>query len=150
MADTGTPTLPTYRVLRATNTLPQSAQAALFTVTGRVKIIDIVGEVTTQIEGGANVANLVANPTVGADVDITLAAGGLDIDADAVGTLYSATGTFANAMIATTSGAFEGQANPFIVAAGTLDLKCTASKTGSVKWTVLYQPVDPGSKIVAA
>ena len=147
MADTGNPSLPTIRVERLANTLPQTAQAALFTVTGRVKIIDIVGEVTTIIQAGANNAKLVANPTVGADVDLCAI---LDIDTDAVGTLYSISGTFANAMIETVSGAFETQAGAAILAAGTLDLNCDASKTGEVKWTVTYQPLDQISSIVVA
>ena len=134
-------------VERATAALPQSTQSALFTVTGRVIVTNIVGEVTTIIQNQANNTKIVANPTVGADVDLCAV---LDIDNDAVGTLYSITGTFANAMIATTSGAFEGQAGNAIVADGTIDLSCSASNTGSVKWTIHYIPLDAGSRVVAA
>ena len=149
MADTGFPSLPTYRVERGADTLPQTAQAALFTVTGRVKIIDIVGEVTTQIGNASppNNTRLVANPTVGADGDLCA---NVDIANAAVGTLFTISGTFANAMIATASGALEAQAGGALVTAGTLDLNCGGSETGEVKWTVLYQPVDAGSSMVAA
>jgi hypothetical protein len=88
----------------------------------------------------------VANPTVGADVDLCAV---VDIDGDAVGTLYHITGTFANAMIATTSGAFEVQ-SPVMVAAGTIDLNCTGSTAGSIKWTVIYRALDADSTVVAA
>ena len=135
------------RVERVTNSIPQSTQGVLFTVTGRVKIVDIIGEVTSQIQNQPNNIKLIANPTVGADVDLCVT---VDIDNDTVGTLYSLSGTFANAMIKTTSGAFEGQANRFAVANGTLDLSCSASSTGAIKWTVLYKPLDAGSEIVAA
>tara|TARA_Y100000034_G_C6905929_1_gene420363 strand:- start:371 stop:814 length:444 start_codon:yes stop_codon:yes gene_type:complete len=134
-------------VMRDTAALPQTAQAALFTVTGRVIVTQIVGEVTTVIETKANATKLVANPTVGADVDLCATD---DITADAVGTLYSITGTLANAMVATTSGAFVAQAAPTVVADGTIDLNCAASNTGSVKWTVHYIPLDNGSSVVVA
>jgi len=143
--DTKFPTIPTYRTEKATGTLPQTTQGVLFTISGRVRLIDIIGEVTTQIGAGANNAKLISNPTVGADVDICAQ---LDIDGDVVGTMYSITGTLADAMIATTSGAFRSQVSAVTLAAGTLDLYCSASKTGSVKWTVVYQPIDSTAKIV--
>jgi len=36
-------------VSRAASTTPQTAQTAYFTVTGRVKIVNIVGEVTVEL-----------------------------------------------------------------------------------------------------
>jgi len=134
-------------VERVTNSLPQSTQEPLFTITGRVKVVDIIGEATTGIENKLNNTKLVANPTAGADVDICAV---VDIAADAQGTMYSISGTFANAMIKTVSGAFEGQANPFTIADGTLDLSCSDSNTGAIKWTVLYEPLDANSTVVAA
>jgi hypothetical protein len=134
-------------VARATAALPATTAGALFTVTGKVKLIDIVGEVTTVIQTQANDTKLIANPTVGADVDLCAA---LDITAGAVGTMYNITGTLASAMVATASGAFVAQAAPVIVAAGTIDLDCAATNTGEVKWVVNYEPIDPGAKIIAA
>jgi len=132
---------------RATAALPQTTAEALFTVTGRVKLVGILGTVTTVIETQANNTKLVANPTVGADVDLCAVN---DITADAVGTVYSITGTLATAMVATTSGAGVFQAAPLTLEAGTLDLDCAASNTGSVKWTAIYEPLEPGAKMVAA
>lgn len=136
-----------FRAYRATAALPQTAAGALFTITGRVKILQILGEVTTVIQTQLDNAKLVANPTVGADVDICAVK---DITAAAVGTQLSITGTFATAMVQTASGALVYQAAPVLVAAGTLDLNCSASNTGSVKWLIDYQPIDPGAVIVAA
>jgi hypothetical protein len=82
-------------VQRATATTPQGTAAAIFTVSGRVFIDQIVGEVTTEIGAGANNMKLVANPTVKTDVDLCAV---VDIDGDTVGTLYHITGTLANAM----------------------------------------------------
>lgn len=139
------------RVDRATDTLPQTASEALFTITGgRVWIIDIVGEVTTVIQTQADNAKLVYNPT-GAGTSVDLCAV-LDITADAVGTLYSITGTPATAMQDTlwcvTSN--KGLARPLILSEGDIELSCSASNTGSVAWSVVYVPFDAGAELVAA
>lgn len=133
-------------VERQADNLPQSTQESLFTVTGKIRLLHIVGEVTTVIQTQANNTNLVANPTVGADVDLCAV---LSITADAVGTMYKITGTLADALVATTSGAFAAQVGEVIVAAGTIDLACAASNTGQVKWTLQYIPLDDGATIVA-
>ena len=132
--------------LRATAALPASTASPIFTVTGKIKLLDIIGEVTTVIQTQANNTKLIANPTVGADVDLCAVN---DITADAVGTIYTITGTLANAMFATTSGAGVAQAAPLIVAAGSIDLSCAATNTGAVKWLVRYQPIDPGACVFA-
>lgn len=134
-------------VQRATGVTPQGTAGNLFTVTGRVIIDQIIGEVTVEIGAGANDTKLVSNPTVGADVDLCAV---LDIDADVVGALYHITGTLANAMIATTSGAFTIQAGGVMVSAGTIDLDCTGSTAGSIKWTVIYRAIDANSSVIAA
>jgi len=134
------PTTQIKTVTRAAAVLPQSTAHALFTISeGRVKLIDIVGEVTVELGAGANNMKLVANPTVGADVDT-----------DTVGTLYVISGTLANPMFTSASGAIEAQANPVILAVGTLDLNCDASKAGQIKWTMRYEQLDLGAVVTAA
>jgi hypothetical protein len=133
--------------IRAAANLPQSTTTAYFTVSGRVLVYAIVGEVTTVIENtGAVNIDLWSNPTVGADVALCAVA---DIANDAVGTLYTITGTLADAIIPTTSGAVKMQANPVLVTAGTIDLKTSASKTGQTKWTIHWRPLDSGATITA-
>jgi hypothetical protein len=135
-------------VERAGAILPATTQTPYFTVTGRVIVTQIIGEVTVVFDGTANSMKLISNPTVGSDVDLCAA---VVATSDAVGTLYNITGTLANAMIATTSGAVQAQPNGILVTAGTIDLHTTATDTtGSTKWTVHYIPVDEGSKIVTA
>lgn len=136
-----------FQAWRATAALPATTQSAIFTVTGRVQLVDIIGEVTTVIQTQADNLKLVSNPTVGADVDICAVK---DVTAAAVGTQLSITGTFATAMVQTASGAFVRQAASTIIAAGTLDLSASATNTGSVKWTARYIPVDPGARMIAA
>lgn len=134
-------------VERATATLPQTAQGALFTVTGRITIAKIIGEVTTIIQAQATNIKLVSDPTVGADVDLCAV---VDINADAVGTMYNITGTVGDAMIATTSGAMQTQPNWLECSAGAIDLSADASSTGSIKWTIHWIPIDEGSTLIAA
>lgn len=136
-----------FVTLRASATLPATTATPYFTVTGRIKLLDIVGEVTTVVQTQANNTKLIANPTVGADVDLCAVN---DITADAVGTIYTITGTLANAMVATTSGAGVSQAAPLIVAAGSIDLSCAATNTGATKWLVRWIPIDPGALVIAA
>lgn len=133
-------------VERATALLPQAGDLGLFTVVGNVEVVRIVGEVTTVIETQANATLLKVNPTTGADVDLCAA---LDITADAVGTLYNITGTLADAMVATTSGAVIDQVTPIVVADGIIELECAAENTGSVKWTLHYVPLDANSYVTA-
>lgn len=136
------------RVDRATSTLPQTTQSALFTVTGgRVAITAIVGEVTTAVQNQANNTKLVGNPTTGTDVDLCAV---LDIANDEVGCLYGITGTVGDALIGANAGATQLPANPVVVNTGTVDLSCADSNTGSVKWSIFYLPIDDGAYVTAA
>ena len=129
-------------VERAAASLPQTTATAYFTVTGKVLITQIVGEVTTVIQTQANNTKLISNPTVGADVDLCAVN---DITADAAGTVYTITGTLADAMVATTSGAAAGQLGAVLVTAGTIDLSCAASSTGATSWVIQYVPFGNAS-----
>ncbi len=134
-------------VSRTAATLPATTQTPYFTVTGRVIITQIVGEVTTAVQNQACNLDLYSNPSVGSDVALCAV---VDIDNDAVGTLYTLTGTLSDALIATTSGAFSAQSKALVVTAGTIDLKTSATNTGATKWTLHYIPLDSGSTVVAA
>jgi hypothetical protein len=144
----GEPQGTTKIVNRAAANTPQTTTTPYFTVSGgKVLVLGIYGEVTTVLGAGENNLKLIANPTTGADVDLCVQ---LDTDADAAGTMYNITGTVADAMVATTSGAMKGQAIPVVVAVGTIDLYASASKTGQTKWSVHYVPIDSGATVTAA
>ena len=135
-------------VERTAAVLPASTKTAYFTVTGRVLVTQIVGEVTTIFDGTVNSIKLITNPTALADVDLCTA---LVVTSDAAGTMYTITGTLTDAMIATTSGAVTAQASAVIVAEGTIDLHTTATDTsGATKWTVHYIALDAGSSVAVA
>jgi len=134
-------------VERATADLPASGAGTLFTVTGNIIVTDIVGEVTTIVQDQACNIKLIANATVGADVDMCAA---VSAQAAAVGSTFGITGTLANAMVKTAGGAGQAQAARQIVHEGAIQLHTTATNTGKIKWTLHYIPLTPTSTVVAA
>ena len=132
---------------RVSATLPATTATPYFTVTGKILLLDIVGEVTTIVETQACNTKLIANPTIGADVDLCAV---LNITAAAAGSIFTITGTLANAMVKTASGAGVAQASPLVVAAGTIDLSTAATNTGATKWLVRYQPLEVGARVFVA
>lgn len=137
---------------RPTAALPQTADGALFRITGgKIRVLGIYGEVTTAVQNQANDTKIKFNPSgTGSDVDLCAV---LNIANDAVGQIYSITGTLATAMKSTTVQMVvpaDDIAYPGIVLnAGDIELDCAASNTGSVKWTLLWVPVDAGANVAA-
>lgn len=137
----------TATTLRASATLPATTSTAYFTVTGKIRLVDIIGEVTTVVQAQANAIKLIATPTVGAAVDLCAT---VESNAAAVGSIFTITGTLASAMVKTVSGAGVAQAAPLVIAAGTINLSTAATNTGATKWLVRYVPIDPGAAVFAA
>lgn len=139
------------QVERATATLPQTTTVDLFSIDGgRVRILEIIGEVTTVIQTQANNTKLTFDPdSGGADVDICAV---LDISADAVGALYGITGDFSDALAGGIA-ALESDAlmekDGIILPEGDIKLNCAASSTGAIAWTIQYQVIDPGASVSA-
>lgn len=135
---------------RPTASLPQTTAAGLFRITGgKIRILSIVGEVTTVIQTQTNNTKLqFASASPGATTDLCAV---LDITAKAVGSLFSITGTLATAMKVTTNNMVvpaDDLASPgLVIGPGDIKLSCSASNTGAVKWTVNYEAVDQGANI---
>ncbi|MVO84188.1 hypothetical protein GPA10_05225 [Streptomyces sp. p1417] len=138
------------KVSRATAALPQTAAGALFTVSGgKVLITGLVGEVTTVIQTQADNTKLTFDPAdAGATQDLCAV---LDITADAVGTMYSVTGTPGTAMQDALNFLPSNKvpAQPIVLKPGSILLDCAASNTGSVKWELTYIPLDNGASVAA-
>lgn len=135
------------RVDRATATLPQTTAAAIFNIVGgRVAMMAILGEVTTVLGAVGNMS-LEANPTTGTTAALcaVVAAGAFE-----AGTLLSIDGTKATAMLGVDAGGTAMQSKPVALPVGTLDLRLSASSTGSVKWSIWYLPIDDGAYVTAA
>jgi hypothetical protein len=140
------------KVSRATAALPQTTAAAIFTIgTGRVLVTAIQGEVTTVIQTQADATKLTFDPTAaGATQDLCATT---DITADAVGTVYSITGTPATVLQDALNFLPPNKTlvSPGIVLKpGQILLDCGGSNTGSVKWDLWYVPLDDGATVVAA
>ena len=138
------------KVQRTTASLPQTGTSTLFTITGgKVLITSIVGEVTTVIQTQANATKLTFDPTdAGATQDLCATS---DITADAVGTMYSITGTVATGLQDALNFLPSNKvpAQPIVLKPGAILLDCAASNTGSVKWDLTYIPLDNGASVAA-
>lgn len=136
-------------VQRAAADLPAGTSDDLFTISGGLVRLYIVGEVTTVIETQLNNTNLEFLPSAatGARNDLCAA---LDITGDVVGTLYTITGTAGDPMNDSGTAGWDIQRDPIIIAPGTIELHCSATNTGQVKWTVWYVPVEPAAYVTTA
>ena len=128
-----------------------NGNTTLFSYTGTIKILDIIGRVTTKIENiTQNMKLAVVSDSLSA-VDICA---NVDMDDDAVGTMCSITGTAANAMVATTNGALApGQANSVIATcttSGIIRQVAGAANTGAITWSIRWEPVSTGATLTAA
>jgi hypothetical protein len=136
------------KVDRATQTIPQTAQAALFTVAGgRILLTSLVGEVTTVIGAVATTLAIVGNPTTGTDVTIGTATA---ITSKEAGALIGLAATVGTALNVQNAGAGALPTSGTVVPIGTIDWVTAASTTGAIKWSLTYIPLDDGASVVAA
>lgn len=135
-------------VNRDTDVPPQTANEDIFTIVGgRVLLVQILGEVTTVIGAGASNLRIRHNPTIGAVGNICA---DVAIANDAEGVIYGITGTVATAMQKSTD-ALVAQADELILQTGTINIIASGSTgTGSIKWSVLYVPIDDGAYVEVA
>lgn len=142
-------------VSRATAVLPTAVQSpqTLFTVTGgRIKLISVLGEVTTVIGANAQTLKLSYKAAAAGSAAYDLCLASASIANAAVGThftLPSAVGSQMITDIATLSGVPEGITD-YQLPAGALTLTSDATNTGSVKWDLIYVPLDAATVVAAA
>jgi hypothetical protein len=120
----------------------------LFTVSGgAVRILSIVGHITTAIQASGNNTKLVHTSTGGAAVDLCTV---LDVTGSAIRKLLTITGITANAMALSAAEGVVVNAvatAPIIVTPGVLSLNCAATTTGVVDWYIEYEPLAVGATI---
>lgn len=124
--------------------LPASTSDVIFSVTGKVKVLSIRGEVTTAIQDQA--CNLTLRATD--DTNDTNLCAATSIRNNGVGVLWNITGTFTDAM-ATTIVAGLYQATPTVVDGGDIEIVTSATNTGNVKWEIDYKPLEPGARVTS-
>lgn len=137
--------------------LPQTTLGALFTVSGGPCFITVLGRVTTVLGASASVLRFVADPTLGADSDLSLAAGtsfsglavgrwvGFTFPSGAI--LISAGGSADEP--AMTASAPVTRALGTICAPGSISLNATGNQTGQMEWWCGWIPMVPGARVVA-
>ena len=145
-----------FGVTKVSNLADGSGTDDLFTVTGRVLITSLTGEVTTVIGGAATLKiRDITN-----SVDLCAAT---TIDTDAVGTMYALTSISANILNGTGATPVVGsipnitgaqQVDVAIVgdvqAALTLSQVLDAADTGAVTWRLTYIPLVASATVAAA
>lgn len=137
------------RTDRADKALPASTNEALFTVSGgRVIVHRLLGEVGTAIQNQVNLTSITTTPTAGTAGTV---ASNLDIANDEAGTLYFPEGD-GTALVGVNAGTgfTAGNVQSFIVPIGTIRLACSATNTGSIKWSIWWEPLDNNATLVAA
>ena len=142
-------------VNRASATIPSTTSSAIFNITGKVRIVNIVGTVTTAIGATTTDARLDCVDGDGTLTSLALCAAG-GITNMPVGTQMGITGTFANDLVTPgTSGAGQmamiNQATPVVISKNAvIRFKTLGTTTGAVRWHCQYIPMEPGAKVTAA
>lgn len=138
---------------RATKLPPQTTSEEIFRViNGPVELLSIVGIVTTAIGAVANVTSIEFDPDAGvlAATELCAAAAGLDITGDAIGQIYTITGTVTDILQDGSTGIDNGMASSIILPKGKMNLKCAGSSvTGAIEWYVTYRPLQKSAKMIA-
>ncbi len=135
----------------AAKAIASIASANLFTVaTGPVRVLSIVGYITTGIEAAANNVKLTHTPTGGAAVDLCAT---LNVTGAAIRTFLALDGVKATALVNTAdTGVVIASAlhMPIVLSVGTIALNASGTTTGAVSWYVDYEPMAPGATVTAA
>ena len=137
-------------VSRATAALPASALGNIFTVSGgRILLVALVGEVTTAVQNQACTLSIGTAPTVGTGSATALGTAS-SIIAAPIGTHVGINpGGAAVTDLATQAGVAMPSAK-FVVNIGSITITTSATNTGSLKWDLVYVPLDSGAQVVAA
>jgi hypothetical protein len=137
------------KVSRATATLPASALGHIFTVSGgRIIVRQLIGEVTTIIQAQACTVKVTHTPTTGTAVDWSAVSG--SISGLEVGGKFSLPAAAATALVTGNAGGLIAGQAKWLATIGTIDITTSATNTGSVKWDIVYVPLDDGAQVVAA
>jgi hypothetical protein len=128
------------------------ATAALFTIAGGpVRVLSIVGQITTGLEAKANALKLTHTPTGGAAVDLCAT---VESNAAAIRKCLVLNGVKATALQITTDIGVVTLGNqsgmPIVLTAGAVGLTAADTATGAISWYMEYEPLVPGATVVAA
>lgn len=135
-------------VTKATGTITV-ATLPLFTVTGKIALTSLVGEVTTAITV-AGTTQLQANPTTGT-TGALCAATDLGTTDTPAGDLLSISGVVGDSIIRSVGWAVAGFKQPYLViAAGGIEMVTATGADGEITWYATWVPLTDGATLVAA
>lgn len=135
-------------VSKATGTITV-ATLPLFTVTGKVAVTSLVGEVTTAITV-AGTTKLQANPTTGTTGDLVTATDLGTTDTPA-GDLLSLTGVVGDSIVRSVGFAVAGfKQAPLVFTDGGIEMVTATGADGAITWYVTWVPLTDGATLVAA
>ncbi len=126
----------------------------LFVITGGpIKVLSIVGIVTTVIGGSSNGDLQLVTTSPAATVDFNAAP--VAINSDAAGTSYQSintTGVFTpvTAGFVLEANSFATKETEYLCPAGTIHFRSSAAQTGVIAWYLRFVPLSPNSRVVAA
>jgi hypothetical protein len=145
-------------VARATATLPTALASPqnIFTITGgRVILISLIGEVTTAIGAVAQTLIVSSKASVAGSTALALCAASASVATYAVGTHFTLPAALTDPLVqdsTTLSGVpmYDYNDAHILIPAGQITLTSDATNTGSVKWEMLYVPLDENVTVTAA
>ncbi len=125
------------------------ATVPIFTISGgRIKVTQIIGEITVGMQVLATNVSLSATPTVGTARALCVAT---NISGYAIGDLLGIDGINTSALLPpASSGVVEAQTMGVIVQEGVINVISDAAPTGSIRWTLKWIPIDAAAAVVAA
>lgn len=126
-----------------------TGQNAIFNVTGRVHVTDLIGIVTTTLEAAALTLHFDFDADVGGDAAMCVASA--DLTGTAAGTMLILPAAAASALAVPAGGYMKlFPAVGWVLSSGAIDLHASAGNTGAIKWSVFYVPLEDGAHIDAA
>lgn len=133
--------------------LPATAALNIFTVTGRVILTTLTGQVTTAI--GATAVTLSAGFTpAGGSLSAAAIATATAITSAPVGSLVSVAMPAGPLVLSTTGvialgGASIDDQTGLVLGTGNINISTSATTTGALSWTMTYVPYDAGANVTA-
>jgi hypothetical protein len=141
------------RVYRAAGDVVTGGTVVLYNIVGGRVLLTHLSLVVSAfaLDAGANNANIQANPTVGATMNLCA---NLDIVAGAIGAVFSITGNIGDPMTgAPAGGGAMAMVRPIVINTGTIDFVSAANSGAGgalLDATLYYVPLDEGAYVTAA
>lgn len=135
---------------RLTAATPQTTSHALFTVTGKIRLLNLTGVVTTFVQDQAQNLSVLVKDTSSLALGCTSIAAVTSVRNLQTTVFLTMTGTLSAAMLSSKLAGLFQAASVIINGSSQIMLKSSASSTGKLKWRVDYEPLEPGARVFPA